>query len=97
MIATIIALGGHAGAQSRPLAAVDPEPVGDGKMSIDLGVDYWSDARYPLSGLGGNLVRLGVFNLNFGVGRVADILLAGGVHNRLFITSRDPTGPHFSS
>jgi hypothetical protein len=62
-------------------------------MSIDLGIDYWRNAFYPVSGLTGDLVRFGTFNVNFGVSDVADILLDGGVHNRLFISARDPTAP----
>jgi hypothetical protein len=80
-------------AQSRPLATQDPEPVGAGRVAIDFGVASWRDAVYPVSGLKGDLVQLGTFNMNFGISSMADVTLDGGIHNRLSITSRDPSAP----
>src|SRR5690349_10040411 len=87
----LLATAAHA--QTRPLVTADSEPVGSGRMSVDLGVDISKDAVYPLSGLKGTLVRYGTFDLNFGVSTVADIQLSGGFLNRLSIKSQDPTAP----
>jgi hypothetical protein len=80
-------------AQQRPLVTQDPEPVGSGKMLIDVGVDYSKDAVFPLSGLTGNLTRYGTFDLSFGVSPVAEIQLSGGLHDQLKITARNPSAP----
>lgn len=80
-------------AQQRPVVTQDPEPVGSGKMLIDLGVDYSKSAVYPLSGLTGNLTRFGTFDLSFGVSPVAEIQLDGGFHDQLDITARNPLAP----
>ena len=79
--------------QQRPIATQDPEPVGSGKMLIDLGMDYAQNAVYPISGLTGDLIRFGKFDLSFGVSPVAEIQLDGGFHNHLSITGRDPLAP----
>jgi hypothetical protein len=84
---------GPALAQSRPVVTQDPEPVGSGKVLVDFGVDYSQGDFYPLSGLRGNLTRMGTFDLNFGVSSIADIQLDGGFHDFLSITSMDPTAP----
>ncbi len=80
-------------AQSRPAVTQDPETVGSGQMLVDLGVSYLQDAFYPPSGLHGNLVQYGTFDMSFGVSPIAEIQLDGGFLNRLAITSRDPSAP----
>jgi hypothetical protein len=80
-------------AQQRPLVTQDPEPVGSGKMLIDLGVDHSKGEVYPLSGLTGNLTRYGTFDLSFGVSPVAEIQIDGGFHNQLTITARNSSAP----
>jgi Putative MetA-pathway of phenol degradation len=80
-------------AQSRPLVTEDPETVPAGNILLEAGIDYAQDVAYPVSGLRGNLWRIGTFGLSFGVSSIAEIQLDGGLRNRLAITTFDPTAP----
>ncbi len=80
-------------AQSRPLVTEDPETVGPGQVLVEAGIDYAQDAYYPVSGLIGNLWRVGTIGFSFGVSSIAEIQLDGGLRDRLAITSRMPDAP----
>ena len=75
-----------AAAQQRPLVTEDPEVVGAGMILIEGGFDYQHDVLYPTSGLQGNLVRLPLIGLSFGISSIAELQLDGGFHDRLAIT-----------
>jgi hypothetical protein len=79
---------GTAAAQQRPLVTEDPETIGSGLILFEGGVDLQRDVFYPASGLQGNLLRLPVLGLSFGVGSIAEIQIDGGFYNRLSVTSR---------
>lgn len=87
-VAVLMALAGPAWAQSRPLVTEDPETVGPGQILLEAGVDYNREAQFPVSGLTGNLWRIGTFGLSFGVSSIAEIQLDGGLRNRLAISSK---------
>lgn len=87
-VAVLMALAGPAWAQSRPLVTEDPETVGPGQILLEAGVDYNREAQFPVSGLTGNLWRIGTFGLSFGVSSIAEIQLDGGLRNRLAILSK---------
>jgi len=80
-------------AQSRPLVTEDPETVPAGFILLEAGFDFLNGAKYPVSGLTGNLTKIGTFGLSFGVSSIAEIQIDGGLANRLAITSIDPTAP----
>ncbi len=80
-------------AQSRPLVTEDPETVPAGYILIEAGIDFLNGAKYPVTGLTGNLTKLGTFGVSFGVSSIAEIQVDGGLLNRLAITSIDPTAP----
>jgi hypothetical protein len=88
LIVLLVAAAGPAWAQSRPLVTEDPETVGPGQILLETGLDYSRKTLYPVSGLQGNLWRLGTFGLSFGVSSIAEIQLDGGFRNRLAITNR---------
>jgi len=73
-------------AQQRPLVTEDPEVVGAGMILIEGGFDYQHQVVYPLSGLEGNLLRLPLLGLSFGISSIAELQIDGGFHNRLAIT-----------
>lgn len=87
-VAVLMALAGPAWAQSRPLVTEDPETVGPGQILLEAGVDYNREVQFPVSGLTGNLWRIGTFGLSFGVSSIAEIQLDGGLRNRLAISSK---------
>lgn len=79
-----------AAAQQRPLVTEDPETIGGGNILIEGGVDVQREVFYPVSGLQGNLLRLPVLGLSFGLSSIAELQIDGGFYNRLTVTSREP-------
>lgn len=75
-------------AQQRPLQADDPEILGVGRLRIDAGIDYLQGYRFPLSGLKGDLTRLGVIGLRVGVGEYAEFQVTGVIQDFLSVTHR---------
>ena len=75
-------------AQQRPLVTEDPEPVGEGRVLVESGVDVLKGIRYPVSGLEGNLLRLPTVGLSFGLGNRAELQIDGGFYDRLSITKQ---------
>lgn len=94
VMATVVLVAGVLGfavpvwAQSRPLVTEDPETVGPGQILLEAGVDYTRETWFPVSGLKGNLWKIGTFGLSVGVSSIAEIQLDGGIRNTLAITSR---------
>jgi hypothetical protein len=80
-------------AQSRPLVTEDPETVPTGNILLEAGFDFAQSAAYPVSGLIGDLMRIGTFGFSFGVSPIAEIQIDGGLRNRLAIDTRDATAP----
>jgi len=80
-------------AQQRPLVTEDPETVGPGKVLLEAGFDYGSEVEYTASGLDGRLLRLPLVGVSIGISSIAEIQIDGGLHNRLWITDRDPSAP----
>ena len=79
-----------ASAQQRPLVTEDPETIGAGRLLIEAGFDYGRGVAYPTSGLEGNLLRVPLIGVSFGVSSIAEIQIDGGLFNRLAITEREP-------
>jgi hypothetical protein len=80
----------EAAAQQRPLATEDPEPIGAGRMLVEVGIDYALDQQYPASGLEGDLLRMPTIGLSFGISSIAELQIDGGPYNRLSIDERNP-------
>ena len=75
-------------AQQRPLQVEDANGIGGGNILIQVGTDFAHSVRFPLSGLTGDLWRIGLLRMDFGLGEIADLTISGGVRDHLFITSR---------
>lgn len=82
-----------AAAQSRPLLTEDAETVPAGNILFEAGFDFARDVQYPVSGLSGNLVRVGTIGFSFGISSIAEIQLDGTLRDRLAITARNPNAP----
>lgn len=82
-----------AAGQSRPLVTEDAETVPAGNILMEAGFDYAYDVTYPVSGLTGNLMRVGTIGFSFGVSSIAEVQIDGGLRNILSITSRNPNAP----
>lgn len=88
LVAVLVGFAGPVWAQSRPLVTEDPETVGPGQILFEAGIEYNREAWFPVSGLKGNLWRVGTFGLSFGVSSIAEIQVDGGVRNSLSIKER---------
>ena len=77
-----------AAAQQRPLVTEDPETIGSGNILFEGGFDLQKEIFYPVSGLQGDLLRMPVLGLSFGLSSIAELQIDGGLYNRLHVTSR---------
>lgn len=90
LIASLLALPSTTLAQQRPLVTEDPETIGAGRMLLEAGFDYGDGILFPASGLEGDLLRLPLIGLSFGLGSNAELQIDGGLFNRLTIKERHP-------
>ncbi|RPJ56125.1 MAG: hypothetical protein EHM23_24440 [Acidobacteria bacterium] len=74
--------------QQRPLVTEPTDTVPERHLRLELGAEWLRDAVFPLSGVEGDLARLGVFGLRFGLGSAAEIELQGVAQDRLSIEKR---------
>lgn len=75
-------------AQDRPLRTADAETVPAGTLRSEIGFDFLQDVGFPLSGLRGDETSAGVIDLRMGVGKIAEIEVAGAIQNFLDIKSQ---------
>lgn len=80
-------------AQQRPLITEDVDIVPEGAARISVGVDFLQDARFPLSGLRGDLTRLGDVNISFGLAPNVEFQIDGVLQNFLAINSTQNPSP----
>ena len=86
--AALLALPPAAPAQQRPLQTDDAELLPVGRVRSGLGFELLQNRRYSLSGLEGDLARIGVANLQVGVGEYAEFQLSGVVRDYLSVKRR---------
>jgi len=78
-------------AQQRPLLTEDVDIIPPGSMRIEAGVDFMQRARYPVSGLSGELTRAGVIGINIGFAPNVEFQIEGVGQNFLSINSWGPS------
>ncbi|CAN5533751.1 hypothetical protein BH10ACI3_BH10ACI3_10920 [soil metagenome] len=78
-------------AQQRPLLTDDVDITPAGSIEVGAGVDFFQDAKFPLSGLTGDLTRVGNIRLRTGFASNVELQIEGTLQNYLAINSR--TGP----
>ncbi|MBI3940028.1 MAG: hypothetical protein HY315_04280 [Acidobacteria bacterium] len=81
---------GSASAQQRPLITEIPEPVAGGTARLELGVDFLQNQPFPLSGLRGDLTRIGVIGGRLGLGSRIEFEIQGTLGNFLSVKQREP-------
>src|SRR3982750_674366 len=79
-----------ASAQQRPLLTEDVDIIPPGSLRIEAGLDFMQNARYPVSGLTGDLTRVGVIGINVGLSPNVEFQIEGVAQNFLSINSRTP-------
>ena len=78
-------------AQQRPLLTEDVDIIPPGSLRIEVGVDFMQRARYPVSGLTGDLTRAGVIGFTVGLAPNVEVQIEGVAQNFLSINSRGPS------
>ena len=74
-------------AQQRPLLTDDIDITPAGALEISAGVDFYQDARFPLSGMEGDLTRLGNIRIKTGIAPNVELQLEGVVQDYVSIDS----------
>lgn len=80
-------------AQQRPLITEDVDIVPQGSIRIGAGVDFLQNAKFPLSGLKGDLTRVGVIEITAGFAPNVSIEIEGTLQNFLAINSAQTPAP----
>ena len=80
-------------AQQRPLLTEDVDIIQPGTLRIEAGIDFMQNAKFPLSGLTGDLTRVGVIGVNIGVAPNVEIQIDGVAQNFLSINSMAAVPP----
>jgi hypothetical protein len=83
----------HVRAQQRPLLTEDVDIIPPGSVRLELGVDFLQRQRFPVSGLTGDLTRVGVIGINVGLSPNVEVQLDGVAQNFLSINSRTQISP----
>src|SRR4026208_161239 len=90
-IAMLLSFATIAHAQQRPLLTEDVDIIPPGSIRIEAGIDFMQGAKYTVSGLRGDLTRVGVVGINFGMGPNVEFQIEGVLQNYLSINSRGPS------
>jgi hypothetical protein len=77
--------------QQRPLLTEDVDIIPPGTIRIEAGIDFMQGAKYTVSGLRGDLTRVGVIGVSFGMGPNVEFQIEGVAQNYLSINSRGPS------
>ncbi len=77
-------------AQQRPVTTEEVETTRSGDAFLQLGFDFLQDVRFPLSGLRGDLTRVGVSDVRIGVGRAAEVQIQWTIHQFLSVSEQTP-------
>jgi hypothetical protein len=78
-------------AQQRPLITEDVDIIPPGTLRIEGGLDFMQGVKYPVSGINGDLTRVGVIGVNIGMGPNVEFQIEGVAQNVLSINSRGPS------
>lgn len=91
LIAVFLASCATVQAQQRPLITEDVDIIPPGTIRIEAGIDFMQGAKYPVSGINGDLTRVGVIGISFGMGPNVEFQIEGVAQNYLSINSRGPS------
>jgi len=78
-------------AQQRPLLTDDIDVTPQGAFELGVGVDFYQNAKFPLSGLRGDLTRVGDIRLKTGVAPNVELQIEGTLQSFLAINSQSPS------
>jgi hypothetical protein len=88
LILSLLMCGLSASAQQRPLITEDVDIIPPGTIRIEAGLDFMQGAKYSVSGIKGDLTRVGVIGVNIGMGPNVEFQIEGVAQNYVSINSR---------
>lgn len=80
-------------AQQRPLLTDDIDTIPTGTIEVSAGADFIQNAKFPLSGLKGDLTRVGDIRIRQGFASNVEIQIEGTIQNFLAINSQTTPSP----
>ena len=80
-----------AAAQQRPLITDDIDITPQGAFELGVGVDFFQNAKFPLSGIKGDLTRVGDIRLKTGMSSNVELQIEGTLQNFVAINSQGPS------
>lgn len=89
--AFFVAFAVQAYAQQRPLLTDDIDITPTGAFEVGAGVDFIQNAKFPLSGIRGDLTRVGDIRLKTGISSNVELQIEGTLQNFLAINSQGPS------
>ena len=93
VVAAVFVAAAAASAQQRPLLTEDVDVLPPGVVRVEAGIDFMQDAKFPASGLTGDLTRVGVIGISVGLSPNVEFQIEGVAQNFLSINSATPTSP----
>src|SRR5437867_5655661 len=95
MMILLIVLAGAVAAltQQRPLITDDVDLTPEGAIDIGAGVEFFQNAKFPLSGLKGDLTRVGEIRIRTGFAKNVELQIEGSLQNFLAINSQTTPSP----
>ncbi|MEP6569614.1 MAG: hypothetical protein ABJC10_07565 [Acidobacteriota bacterium] len=82
------ALAHSARAQQRPLITEDVDIIPPGTLRIEAGIDFVQGAKFPVSGLTGDVTRVGVIGISIGFAPNVEFQIEGVAQNFMAINTR---------
>jgi hypothetical protein len=76
-------------AQQRPLITEDVDIIPPGSVRVEAGIDFLQNVKFPVSGLTGDLTRMGVIGVNIGLSPNVEFQIEGVAQNFLSINSQN--------
>jgi hypothetical protein len=87
-LACALVLFSAAQAQQRPLITEDVDVLEPGSLRVEVGIDFMQDAKFPVTGLTGDLTRVGVIGVHVGLSPNVEFSIEGVAQNFLSINTR---------
>lgn len=93
ILSTILFAGFAVFAQQRPLLTEDVDITPEGTIEVAAGVDFLQNVKFPLSGLKGDLTRVGDIRVRTGFSGNVELQIEGTIQNYLAINSQITPSP----
>jgi len=88
-VCSLLAVATISAAQQRPLLTDDVDITPAGSLEIGAGVGFFQGARFPLSGINGDMTQVGNIRVRTGLASNVEIQLEGTLQNYVAINSID--------